>query len=51
MRAAETVGQEMQKERNTTLAQLKKIYMDNVRKVLHNEIIGYVQGGWDQSLV
>ncbi|XP_048749329.2 centrosomal protein of 152 kDa-like isoform X2 [Ostrea edulis] len=40
MRAAETVRQEMQKERNTTLAQLKKIYMENVRKVLHNEIIG-----------
>nr|XP_022305417.1 trichohyalin-like isoform X2 [Crassostrea virginica] len=40
MRAAETVRQEMQKERHTTLVQLKKIYMDNVRKVLHNEIIG-----------
>jgi signal transduction histidine kinase len=40
MRAAETVRCEMVKERNTTLKQLKKIYMDNVRKVLQNEIIG-----------
>ena len=42
MRAAETVRCEMVKERNTTLKQLKKIYMDNVRKVLQNEIIGQV---------
>ena len=40
MRAAETVRCEMTKERNTTLQQLKTIYMDNVRKVLQNEIIG-----------
>lgn len=42
MRAADTVRLELQKERHTTLVQLKKVYMDNVRKVLHNEIIGYV---------
>ncbi|CAC5397295.1 CEP152 [Mytilus coruscus] len=40
MRAAETVRCEMLKERNATLKQLKQIYMDNVRKVLQNEIIG-----------
>ncbi|KAK3095207.1 hypothetical protein FSP39_011518 [Pinctada imbricata] len=40
MRAAETVKCEMTKERNTVLRQLKSIYMDNVRKVLQNEIIG-----------
>ena len=42
LRAAETVRCEMMKERNLTLKQLKKIYMDNVRKVLQNEILGSV---------
>ncbi|KAJ8306715.1 hypothetical protein KUTeg_015756 [Tegillarca granosa] len=40
LRAAETVKCEIGKQRRTTLQQLKKIYMDNVRKVLQNEIIG-----------
>ncbi|XP_052084175.1 centrosomal protein of 152 kDa-like [Mytilus californianus] len=44
MRAAETVRCEMLKERNATLKQLKQIYMDNVRKVLQNEIIGLLNG-------
>lgn len=42
LRAAETVRSEMAQERNTTLTQLKRIYMENVRKILRNEIMGYV---------
>ncbi|XP_033726371.1 nucleoprotein TPR-like [Pecten maximus] len=40
MRAAETVRCEMAQERNTTLTELKRIYMENVRKILQNEIMG-----------
>ncbi|OWF36520.1 trichohyalin-like [Mizuhopecten yessoensis] len=40
MRAAETVRCEMAQERNTTLSELKRIYMENVRKILQNEIMG-----------
>lgn len=42
VRAAETVKQEMHRERTSTFQQIKDFYKDNIRKIFETEVLGYV---------